>query len=99
MQIRETENGVVIRVKVTPNSSRSALLPGPEGLLAVKLTSPPVEGKANKELIKFLAKRIRIAPSAIAIIKGQSSREKTLLISGVDEKTVREILERALSEP
>jgi uncharacterized protein (TIGR00251 family) len=91
MHIRETEDGVVIKVKVTPNSSRNAILEHPD-LLTVKLTSPPVEGKANKELLRFLAKKMRVAPSAITILKGHSSREKTLLVSGVNAETARERL-------
>jgi uncharacterized protein len=93
MQIRETEDGVIISVKVTPNSSRNAVIQGSEDLLTVKLTSPPVEGKANKDLLKFLAKKMRVAPSSITILKGHASREKTLLIAGVNQATVRERLE------
>jgi uncharacterized protein len=93
MYIKDTEGGVVIRVKVTPNSSRNALIHSSGALLAVKLTSPPIEGKANKDLLKFLAKKMRVPPSAIAILKGHASREKTLLISGVDQATARKILE------
>lgn len=91
MQIRETAEGVVIKVKVTPNSSRNAVLDTPD-LLTVKLTSPPVEGKANKELLRFLAKTMHVAPSSITIVRGHSSREKTLLVSGVDAATLREKL-------
>jgi uncharacterized protein len=93
MQIRESEDGVVIKVRVTPNSSRNTIVQGQEDLLTVKLTSPPVEGKANKELLKFLAKKMRVAPSAITIVKGHSSREKTLFVSGVDGETARERLQ------
>jgi uncharacterized protein len=93
MHIKETENGVIIQVKVTPNSSRNAIIQGSNDLLTVKLTSPPVEGKANKGLLKFLAKKMQVAPSAITILKGHSSREKTLLIVGVDLATAKDRLE------
>lgn len=93
MQLRETSEGVVIKVKVTPNSSRNAVLDTPDHL-TVKLMSPPVEGKANKELLRFLAKRMHVAPSSITIVRGHSSREKTLLVSGVDAATARERLQQ-----
>jgi uncharacterized protein (TIGR00251 family) len=48
----------------------------------VRITAPPVEGKANEALIRFLAKELRTSPSRIEIIKGHHSREKTLRISG-----------------
>ncbi len=95
MQIKETENGIILRVRVTPNSSRNALIQGSNDLLLVKLTSPPVEGKANKGLLKFLAKKLGVAPSAITILKGHASREKTLLIFGVNPATAKERLEES----
>jgi uncharacterized protein len=93
MDLKETEAGIIIKVRVTPNSSRNAIVTDAAEVVGVKLTSPPVEGKANKHLVKFLAKRLKIAPSSITILKGLGSRDKTLLITGIDQGAVRAGLE------
>jgi uncharacterized protein (TIGR00251 family) len=58
MYLKAHQDGIILRVKVTPNSSRNALVPGQGDRLSVKLTSPPVEGKANKQLLKFIGKKL-----------------------------------------
>jgi hypothetical protein len=83
-----------IRVKVLPRSSRNQVI-GKEGdVFKVKLTSPPVEGKANKALIELLAKRLRIAKGRIEIISGKSSRLKTVRISGLSLEDITQVLNR-----
>jgi len=73
----------LIKVYLQPKSSKNeAAGPYRDGI-KVKVTAPPVEGKANEALIRFLAKEYGIPPSCIEIIKGLHSREKTLKISGV----------------
>jgi len=84
MYIREHEEGVTINVRVIPGSSRNALSQDRPDCLSVKLTAPPVEGRANKELVKFLGKILRVAPSAITLLRGQASKNKVLLIRGVE---------------
>ena len=76
-------NGLSLKIKVEPRSSKSGIV-GPYGdALKVKLTSPPVEGKANKELIEVLAKGFRIAKKDIEITSGQSSKNKVVKLYGV----------------
>ncbi|MGD9033728.1 MAG: DUF167 domain-containing protein [Desulfobacteraceae bacterium] len=83
-----------IRVKVLPRSSSNQVI-GKEGdVFKVKLTSPPVEGKANKALIELLAKRLRIAKGRIEIISGKSSRLKTVRISGLSLEDITQVLNR-----
>jgi uncharacterized protein (TIGR00251 family) len=83
-----------IRVKVLPRSSRNQVI-GKEGdVFKVKLTSPPVEGKANKALIELLAKRLRIAKGRIEIISGKSSRLKTVRISGLSLEDITQVLNK-----
>ncbi len=73
---------LIINVKVEPRSSRSGIV-GPYGdSIKVKLTSPPVEGKANKELIEILSKEFGIAKKDVEIISGQSSKNKTVKLRG-----------------
>jgi uncharacterized protein (TIGR00251 family) len=74
---------LIINVKVEPRSSKSGIA-GPYGnAIKVKLKSPPVEGKANKELIEILAKEFGIAKTDIDIISGKSSRNKIVKLYGV----------------
>ena len=83
-----------IRVKVLPRSSTNQII-GQEGdLFKVKLTSPPVEGKANKALIELLAKRLRIAKGRIEIISGKGSRLKTVRISGLSLEEITQSLNK-----
>lgn len=72
----KTGNELILKIKVEPRSSKAGVV-GPYGdALKVKLTSPPVEGKANKELIELLAKEFGIPKRDIEIISGQSSKNK-----------------------
>jgi uncharacterized protein len=91
--IKDHRDGVTVKVKVTPRSSRCSVILPIEDILRIRLTSPPTEGRANKELLKFLGKKLGLAPSDITIIQGRNSREKILLISGMDRKSlVRKLL-------
>ncbi len=79
----KTGNILTLKIKVEPRSSRAGIV-GPYGdALKVKLTSPPVEGKANKELIDVLAKGFGITKKDIEIIAGQSSKNKIVKLNGV----------------
>ena len=80
---KRKDNALTLNIKVEPRSSKSGIV-GPYGdALKVKLTSPPVEGKANKELIEVLAKGFRIAKKDVEIISGQSSKNKIVRLNGV----------------
>ena len=72
--------------RVTPRARRSAIKGERMGALLVAIKAPPVDGKANEELISFLSKLTGIAKSRISIIKGLSGREKTLLFHNVKEE-------------
>jgi uncharacterized protein (TIGR00251 family) len=74
---------ITLKIYLQPKSSKNEVV-GPywDGI-KVKVTAPPIEGKANEALVRFLAKEFRISPSCIEIIRGLHSREKTLRISGV----------------
>lgn len=82
----------LIRVRLTPRSSRDEILGLEEGVLRIKLTAPPVEGKANKALVAFLSKALGVPRGAVAIVSGEKSREKTLSIRGMTVKEVGKTL-------
>ena len=67
-------------VKVKPNSQQQKIEELADGSLNVHLKSPPVDGKANEELIKLLAKKFDVPKSAITIKSGVTSRNKLIII-------------------
>ncbi len=69
---------MIIKVKVTPNSSRTQFTSFDGELLCVKLCTPPVEGKANNELLKFLSKQLKLPKTSIEILKGDKSKHKSI---------------------
>jgi len=83
----------VIKVKVLPRSSRTEILGKENGVYRVKITDPPVEGKANKALIALLAEKLGAAKRDIEITAGKTSRIKTVRLHGLTEATVTQALE------
>ena len=70
----------IIKIKVIPNASKNEIVEKSSDFIKVKLTATPDRGKANKELIKFLAKELGTSKSKIKIIKGERGREKIIEI-------------------
>jgi uncharacterized protein (TIGR00251 family) len=83
-----------IRVKVLPRSTTNQIISQEDGLFKVKLTAPPVEGKANKALIELLAKRLRIGKGKIEIISGKRSKLKSVRISGLTLEEITQLLKK-----
>lgn len=83
---------LLLTLLVQPRSSRNELAGLHNNALKLRLTAPPVEGKANKAVISFLAKRLHLPKSAITIQSGLQSREKQVLVSGSSEEMVRKLL-------
>ncbi len=74
-------NMAILKVKVKPNSQQQSIEAKANGSLKVCLKSPPVDGKANQELIKLLAKKFNVKKSEITIKSGLSSKNKLIEIS------------------
>ena len=72
--------GLLIDVRVQPKSSKNIIVGIHAKALKIKLSAPPVEGKANKALIQLIAKLLRCPKTAVEIISGQASRNKRLLV-------------------
>ena len=92
ISIREEDGGIIFAVRVLPRSSRTEIAGEHEGALKVRLAAPPVDGAANAELIKLLAKKLGVAKSAIAIVSGETSKTKRLRIGGVTAVRLRHAL-------
>ncbi len=88
--IKETKDGLLVNIKIVPNSSKNDLVKESE-FIKVKVTAQPIENKANKALVEFLSKLLKIPKTSIEIVKGETSKEKTLLFKISDEKKMQEI--------
>jgi uncharacterized protein (TIGR00251 family) len=92
LDLRTTDAGLTLRVRVQPRASRNALSGEREGALVVRLTAPPVEGAANEALARFLGKTLGVAPSAVRVVSGATGRNKVVSVAGLDAATARERL-------
>ena len=90
--IKETKDGLILNLKISPNASKNTILKDETGV-KVKLTAQPIEGKANKALVEFLSKQLKIPKTSIVILKGETSKDKTLLIKVFDSDKIESIKE------
>jgi uncharacterized protein len=81
-----------ITVKVQPRAKTTALGEKIGHAYKLRVAAPPVDGKANDACIRFLAGRFGVAPSAVRIVQGLSSRTKVVEIEGIDPAQVEVIL-------
>ena len=84
---------IVIKVKVLPRSSRTEIAGKENDVYKVKLTDPPVEGRANKALIAFLAEKLGVPKRDIEIVSGKTGRLKTVRIRGLTAGEIAQALE------
>ncbi|HXX58180.1 MAG TPA: DUF167 domain-containing protein [Thermodesulfovibrionales bacterium] len=75
----------MVQVKVQPRSSRRGIECASGDILKVNLTAPPADGAANEQLIEVLSEELKVRKSSIRILRGASSRYKTVEIKGVGE--------------
>lgn len=68
-----------------PRASRSEIAGEFDGALRVRLAAPPVDGAANRELIRVLAKELKVPPAAVDIVAGSASRSKIVRIGSVTD--------------
>lgn len=87
------KDGLTITVRVIPRASRSEVVGEHGDSLKVKLASPPVDGAANEELIKLLAKTFAVSKNSVEIVAGHTSKTKTVRIAGVSGEQITAILQ------
>lgn len=80
--IESKDNGILVKIKLIPNAKKNEISCN-EDEIRVRITAQPIENKANKMLIEYLSKKIKIAKTKISIIKGQTSRDKLLFIDEI----------------
>jgi uncharacterized protein (TIGR00251 family) len=81
--------GVRIALRVMPRSSRTTIDGVRDGRLVVRVTAPPVDGAANEAVIQAIARRLDLPVRAVTITGGDSGRNKTLVVAGIDEARAR----------
>lgn len=86
IRFTEKEGSIIFDVRVIPRASKSEIVGEVGGVLKVKLKSPPVEGAANAELIKVLAKFFGAPKRAVEIVSGQTSKQKQIRVVGLNHK-------------
>ena len=91
--IKIVQDGLIIKLKIIPNSSKNDIILE-DGFVKVKVTAQPIENKANKALIEFLSKSFKVQKSNIEILKGETSKDKTILMKIADKKKRDEIISR-----
>jgi uncharacterized protein len=84
--LKENADGITLTVFIQPRSSKNMIAGVHDHALKIKLTSPPVDGAANKMCIQFLAKYLKVPKSSIEIVSGHKSRTKRLLLRYKDKK-------------
>jgi len=93
--IVQTGKGVMVTVHATPRASRNQVQGLHGEALKVRLQAPPVDGKANDSLIRFVAEVLGIPRRDVLLVSGETSRQKRLLVCGVPLAVVQERLLKA----
>ena len=77
-----------LRVRVTARASRDELVGLRDGVLHVRVSAPPVDGKANRAVTRLIAKALGVGRTSVTVIKGERSRDKVVAIEGVEPDAV-----------
>ena len=95
--IRYSLHGRVLTfaVRVAPRAARSEVGGEHDGALRVKIAAPPVEGAANRELIRLLARAFKLPQKAVEIVGGKNSKTKTVRVDGADLATLEQLIQSA----
>ena len=97
--IRETKDGITLAVRAQPGAKKTAIIgiygEGDAAQLKIAVQSPPIEGRANEALTKFLADKFDLPKSNVEIVSGESGRSKVFLLRGVLLEQARSVLNPA----
>jgi uncharacterized protein (TIGR00251 family) len=96
VKLTATNNSVSFAVRVQPRASRSEVAGELDGALKVRLAAPPVDGEANEELIRFLAKLFAVSRQRVSIFSGQTSKNKLIRVEGLTADEGGKILQTAM---
>jgi uncharacterized protein len=83
LKLTTTADSITFSVRAQPRASQSGIVGEMDGALKLRLAAPPVEGAANEELIRWLAKFFGVPRAQVAIISGATAKQKIVRVSGV----------------
>jgi len=78
-----------LTVRLQPRARRDEVVGERGGAIVIRVTAPPVDGRANEALCRLIAKAAGVAPSSVQIVRGHSSRDKVVRVADVDEAALR----------
>ena len=87
----ERDGAIIFTVKVVPRASKSEIAGAFAGAWRVRVAAPPVDGAANAELVKILAKALRVPPRNVEIISGHAAKIKQIRVIGATAEAVARI--------
>jgi uncharacterized protein (TIGR00251 family) len=93
-----TDQGILIKIKVIPNASKSEVIGLENDEIKIRLAAVPEKGEANDELIRFLAKMLSIGKSNVTIVRGHKSRHKQAGVAGISLESMQTIFQKILEK-
>ena len=81
-----------LHVRLQPRAHRDEIVGERDGWIVVRVTAPPVDGKANDALTRLIAKQANVAPSRVRVVRGHTARNKTVRVADMDDATLRRAL-------
>jgi len=98
IELTPSRDGVLVNVHAQPGARRNAVIGEREGAVRVAVTAPPDKGKANAAILDVLAEALGLRPSQLALVSGETSRRKRILLAGIAPDDARARMDRALPE-
>jgi uncharacterized protein len=92
--LADTDEGVIISLAVLANAPKSEIIGEHNGALKIKIKAPPVDGKANAEIIAFFSGLTGLPKNQIEILRGDKSNKKKILIHGLYSSQIQEVLHK-----
>lgn len=86
------DGSVVLKIHVQPRATQNRITGLQDGALKLRLSAPPVDGKANRAVLAFFAELFHQPKSGLSLLSGEQSRRKTVLVSGMSEAAIRTLL-------
>jgi uncharacterized protein (TIGR00251 family) len=87
----EKDGSLNFTVRVVPRASKSEIVGEIDGNLKVRISAPPVDGAANVEVIKLIAKSFNVGRSAVSIVSGETSKTKRIRVDGGSSTRLRQL--------
>ena len=86
--VQDTKDGAILTVHIQPKASTTECVGIHGDAIKIRVAAPPVDGAANEELIRFLARRLSISPTSVQIHSGAGGRHKRVLVKGINAQLV-----------